>query len=267
MPEYSDRMNEGEKISTRSLRIGYSSGRCKVPILPELNAAASAGELIAVIGRNGIGKSTLLRTLAGLQPALEGEIKISGKDISEYTRMELARSIGYISTEVVRVNNMTVYDLAALGRFPHTNWLGYTDDEDRRKIRDALIKAGMEGFESRLLSELSDGERQRAMIARVISQDAGIMIMDEPTAFLDIAGRYEITRLAYDLTRAGKTIIYSTHDLDPALAMADKLWLILKETLIDGTPDELVSNGSVGRLFESSPIAFDVSTGKPVIMK
>lgn len=257
-------MDEKTILSISSLKIGYHSGRHGSSILPELNAAVSAGELIAVIGRNGIGKSTLLRTLTGLQPVLGGNIHLSGKDISEYTRLELARKIGYISTEVIKVSNMSVYDLVALGRFPHTNWIGSIDDVGREAISLAIKGAGLEGFELRAVSELSDGERQRAMIARVLAQDAEIMIMDEPTAFLDIAGRYEIIKLVYDLTRKGKTIIYSTHDLNPALATVDKIWLLLKEKLIDGTPEELIRNGSFEMLFDSSQLAFDPFSGKPL---
>lgn len=258
------KMKEDPLLSINSLRIGYSSGRRTCQVLPELNASASAGELIAVIGRNGIGKSTLLRTLTGLQPALGGNILLSGRKISEYSRMELARKIGYISTEVVRTSNMSVYDLVALGRFPHTNWIGTLDSDSREAITAAIGKSGMEGFEFRQVAELSDGERQRAMIARVLAQDAELMIMDEPTAFLDIAGRYEIIKLAYDLTRTGKTIIYSTHDLNPALTTADKIWLLFKDKLIEGTPDELISNGSFDRLFESSPINFSSLLHRPV---
>ncbi len=258
-------MKENAAISVNSLRIGYSSGRRAFPILPELNASACSGELIAVIGRNGIGKSTLLRTLAGLQQSLGGKIMISGKDISEYSRIELAGKVGYISTEVVKVSNMNVYDLVALGRFPHTNWIGYIDNNSREAITRAITEAGLEGFGFRLVAELSDGERQRAMIARVLAQDTEILIMDEPTAFLDIAGRYEIIKLVYDLTRSGKTIVYSTHDLNPALAVVDKIWLMLKDKLTEGTPQELIDNGSFGRLFESASFTFDPLSRRLVI--
>ncbi len=256
-------MKEDPVLSVNSLRIGYSSGKHSFQVLSELNASASAGELIAVIGRNGIGKSTFLRTLTGLQQPMGGSILISGREISEHSRIELARKIGYISTEVVRVSNMSVYDLVALGRFPYTNWIGTLDGDSREAISGAIGKAGMEGFEFRLVAELSDGERQRAMIARVLAQDAELMIMDEPTAFLDIAGRYEIIKLVHDLTRIGKTIIYSTHDLNPALTNADKIWLLVKDKLIEGTPDELICNGSFDRLFESSPVDFSSLLRKP----
>ncbi len=258
-------MNENIILSVRSLKIGYASGRHKYPVISELNASADKGQLIAVIGRNGVGKSTLLRTLTGIQPALGGDIMISGKDISGYSRMELARKTGYISTEVVRVSNMSVYDLVSLGRFPHTNWIGYLDSESREAISQAIRKSGLEGFEYRPVAELSDGERQRAMIARVLAQDAEIMIMDEPTAFLDIAGRYEIIKLIRDLTRNGKTIIYSTHDLNPALTAADKIWLLLKDQLMEGSPGELLNNGLLNLLFDSTDFIFDPETRMPVI--
>jgi iron complex transport system ATP-binding protein len=257
-------MMENTTLSFTSLRIGYTSGRHAFSILPGLNASACKGELIAVIGRNGVGKSTLLRTLTGLQPALGGNIMISGRNITGYSRMELARKIGYISTEAVKVSNMSVYDLVSLGRFPHTNWIGYLDPESRHTISLAILKSGLEGFEFRQVIELSDGERQRAMIARVLAQDAEIMIMDEPTAFLDIAGRYEIIKLVKDLAVNGKTIIYSTHDLNPALTNADKIWLLLKDSLIEGSPEELISNGSFNRLFESTSFTFDPETRRPV---
>jgi iron complex transport system ATP-binding protein len=258
------KMMENTTLSVRSLRIGYTSGKRTFSIMPEFDASACPGELIAVIGRNGVGKSTLLRTLTGLQPALGGNIIISGKNISDYSKMELARKTGYISTEAVRVINMSVYDLVSLGRFPHTNWIGYLDRESRDAISLAILKSGLEGFEFRPVSELSDGERQRAMIARVLAQDAEIMIMDEPTAFLDIAGRYEIIKLAQELAKSGKTIIYSTHDLNPALTTADKIWLLLKDRLIEGYPEELIRNGSINRLFESTSFTFDPETRRPV---
>ena len=172
-----------------------SQGKMKMFFFLRLLPVLNRGELIAVIGRNGIGKSTLLRTLTGLQPPLGGEILYSGKNIREYSRMELAQKVGYISTEIVKVSNMRVYDLVALGRFPHTNWIGKIEAKDHEVIMDALEKTSMVSFRRKFVSELSDGERQKAMIARILAQDTGIMIMDEPTAFLDVASKYEILHL------------------------------------------------------------------------
>ncbi len=254
--------NFSEMLTLNSLKIGYVSGRHENVLLPPLNACANKGELIAVIGRNGIGKSTLLRTLTGLQPSLGGEIFYSGKNIRDYSRMDLAQKVGYISTEIVKVSNMSVYDLVALGRFPHTNWMGKIDTKNHEVIMDAIEKTTMSAFCNRFVSELSDGERQRAMIARILAQDTGIMVMDEPTAFLDIGSKYEILHLMHLLSHKNeKTIIFSTHDLHMAISQSDKIWLILDNRLMEGAPEDLMIEGAFDHLFDSSPVQFNSENG------
>ncbi len=244
-------------LSVDLLKIGYGSG-C---LLPPLTASALRGELVAVIGRNGIGKSTLLRTIMGLQSSLGGDVLVNGKSISEFTRVQLARNIGYISTEIVKVSNMRVYDLVALGRFPHTNWIGRMDEKALAAIDDAIKKTGLKGFEERYISELSDGERQRAMIARVLAQDTDILIMDEPTAFLDVISKYEIVNLLRELTSEGRTVIFSTHDLNIAVNHADKIWLILDEKLIEGAPEDMILADIFKNLFNSEFVSFNRKEG------
>lgn len=245
-----------------SLEIGYSWGSNRRVLLPPLNAKAGSGELISVIGRNGIGKSTLLRTLTGIQSTLGGEIFYFGKNIREYSRLDLARIVGYISTEPVKVSNMNVYNLVALGRFPHTGWTGRIDAENHNVIMDAIGRAGMLDFTSRYIYELSDGERQRAMIARILAQNTPVMIMDEPTAFLDIGSKYEILHLMHLLSReSGKTIIFSTHDLQMAISQSDKIWLISGDTLEEGAPEDLLLKGSFEHLFDTSPVEFNAEQG------
>lgn len=249
-------------LSLESVLIGYTAGRREKSILPPLTASAGKGELIAVIGRNGIGKSTLLRTIAGLQKPLGGEILYGSRKITDYSRQELARNISYISTEVVKPGNMTVYELVALGRYPYTNWMGKIDPENHEVIVDALEKCSIGEFANRLISELSDGERQRAMIARILAQDTGIMIMDEPTAFLDVSGRYEILHLMHDISRkSGKSIIFSTHDLQSATTQADKIWLVLDDTLVEGAPEDLMIKGVFDKLFNFSAVQFNSVNG------
>jgi iron complex transport system ATP-binding protein len=249
-------------LTLDSLKIGYHSGKNENVLLPPLSASAKRGELIAVIGRNGIGKSTLLRTLTGLQRPLGGEILCDGKNITDYSRTELAQKIGYISTEIVKVSNMSVYDLVSLGRFPHTNWMGKIGIKDQKVISDALEKTSMKPFGRKLISQLSDGERQKAMIARILAQDTGIMIMDEPTAFLDVASKYEILHLMHTLSVTGdKTIIFSTHDLQMAIGQADKIWLILDDRLIEGAPEDLMISGAFDHLFTSTKIMFNSEDG------
>ncbi len=249
-------------LSVESLKIGYVSGRKAHVLLPPINASAEKGELIALIGRNGIGKSTLLRTLTGLQKPLGGEILYSGKNIAEYSLMELARKVGYISTEIVKVSNMRVYDLVALGRFPHTNWIGKIEAKDHEAIVDALNKTSMSSFRERFVAELSDGERQKAMIARILAQDAGIMVMDEPTAFLDVGSKYEIFHLMNMLSNENdKTIIFSTHDLQMAISQADKIWLILDDKLVTGAPEDLMMTGAFEHLFDPATVMFNSDEG------
>jgi iron complex transport system ATP-binding protein len=255
-------INKTEILSIKSLEIGYVSGRSINSLLPPVNAKAEKGDLIAVIGRNGIGKSTLLRTLAGIQSSLGGDIWYDGKNIRDYSRIDLAQKVGYISTETVKVTNMSVYDLVSLGRFPHTNWFGRIEAEDHAKIMDAIKKTSIPGFCNKFIAELSDGERQKAMIARILAQDSGIMIMDEPTAFLDVASKYEILQLMHLLTREDKkTIIFSTHDLNLAVSQADKIWVILDNQLKEGSPEDLMIDGTFDHLFESSVIRFNSENG------
>jgi iron complex transport system ATP-binding protein len=249
-------------LSLKSLEIGYVSGRKKNILLPPLNASAHEGELIAIIGRNGIGKSTLLRTLAGIQQNLGGDVSYFGKNINEYSGSDLALKVGYISTEAVRVANMSVYDLVSIGRFPYTNWIGKINTDDHLIIMNALEMTSMSSFCHKYITELSDGERQKAMIARILAQDTGLMIMDEPTAFLDIGSKYEILHLMHQLTRnSGKTIIFSTHDLQSAVSQSDKIWLLLDEQLKEGAPEDLMIEGAFDHLFESSHVKFNSADG------
>jgi iron complex transport system ATP-binding protein len=249
-------------LTLSSLEIGFRSGKSAKKLLPAMSATAGKGELIAIIGRNGIGKSTLLRTMAGLQPYLGGSLCIEGNNIENFSRKSLAEKVGYISTETVKVSNLSVYDLASLGRFPHTNWYGLIDAGNHDSVVKALEKAGMKDYAARMISELSDGERQRAMIAMVLAQDAVLMLLDEPTAFLDIRSKVEIMHLLRSLTREkGKTIIFSTHDFDAAISTADKIWLLLDGGFIEGAPEDLILGGYVDRLFDDSVISFNVHKG------
>jgi iron complex transport system ATP-binding protein len=254
-------MKNSEILSIDSLKIGYASGRQTRILLPPLTASAGRGELVAVIGRNGIGKSTLLRSIIGLQPSFGGNVLINGENLTDIPRLEIARRIGYISTEIIRVSNMKVYDLVALGRFPHTNWIGRIDSKSSKAISNAISRTGMSRLAGRYIAELSDGERQRVMIARILAQDADIMVMDEPTAFLDIMSRHEVVNLMLELAREGKTIIFSTHDFNIALNQADKIWLTLEDNLVEGAPEDLVISMAFDRLFDSDTVGFNADDG------
>jgi iron complex transport system ATP-binding protein len=246
-----------EILSLRSLLIGYRSGKTERVLLPPVDASSFKGELVAVIGENGIGKSTLLRTICGLHPSLGGSVFLKEKLIEDYNKNLVAKNIGYISTEPVRVSNMKVSDLVSLGRYPHTNWTGRLNSEDHEIIEEAIGNVGLQHLTNRYINELSDGERQRAMIARVLAQDTDILVLDEPTAFLDIKGKYEIIHLLHNLSRSKeKTIVFSTHDLIIALNEADKLWLAIRDSFIEGAPEDLILDGSFSSLFSSSLVRF-----------
>jgi iron complex transport system ATP-binding protein len=253
--------NKSVILSVNSLEIGYHTGKKVSRLISPLSANAREGELIAVLGRNGIGKSTLLRTLIGLQPFFGGEISLIGKNLNSYKKLDLAKLIGYISTEIVTVSNMRVYDLVALGRYPHTNWIGTIDPYSHQAIIHAINISGVTHLQNRFISELSDGERQKVMIARMIAQEAPIMIMDEPIAFLDISGKYDVVNLLLKLTRKGRTIIFSTHDFNVAMNQADKIWLLLEDKLIEGSPEDLMLHGAFNHLFDSSLVKFNPDDG------
>ena len=256
-------VRENEKILIiNRLSVGYGSGKSEKTVLSNIHVTAAKGELIAVIGRNGSGKSTLLRCIAGLQRYSSGNIYFEDTEIRKLSRKQLAKKVGYVSTEIVKVHNMSVYDLVSLGRFPHTDWTGRIDSENESRILKALSDTGMTEMSVRHISELSDGERQRAMITRVLAQDADLMIMDEPTAFLDIVGKHEIFDLLHRISKENKkTIIFSTHDLQMALNCADKIWALNNSELFESSPDDFISNGVFDKIFDSANIKYGIEHG------
>jgi iron complex transport system ATP-binding protein len=229
----------------------------------ELSLKALSGEMVALIGENGIGKSTLLKTIAGFQSPLAGALLINNKIASDYSSEELAREMSFVSTGIVRVANLTVREMVGLGRFPFTNWFGTLSAYDHIIIRDAIERVGLSGYEDRLINRISDGERQRAMIARALAQDTPIMVLDEPTAFLDISNKYEIVSILHKLAEEhGKCILFSTHDLNTALTMADRIWLMLNDQVIEGIPEEVAAKGYFEGLFpNNSQLYYDPEKG------
>lgn len=255
---------EKEKVDLliRDLGIGYLKGRERRLIKKGINLNASPGELVALIGSNGIGKSTLLRSLCGFQEVFDGRILLNGKSLAQYKRQDLACLLSFVSTEVVRVQNLCVRDLLSLGRFPYTNLFGTLKEEDDQIIDRSIQAVGMVGYENRMLSELSDGERQRAMIARTLVQDTPLIVLDEPTAFLDIRNKYEIIHLLHNLARTeNKTIVFSTHDLNIATSEVDKIWLMLDDEVVQGAPEDLILQGKYNKVFSGDNILFDLYGG------
>jgi iron complex transport system ATP-binding protein len=253
---HNDTSNTGSPESSRihririeGLQLGYGRGKKARKISGKIECNVSGGELVSLMGRNGSGKSTLLRTIAGLQDPLGGKIFLDGRPIEEFHRVELARMLGFVSTEVIRVEGLRVRDLIAMGRYPHTGWFGSFTSKDHEMVEKAIEMTSLEALRDRDMDELSDGERQRAMIARTLAQDTDILVLDEPAAFLDIGHKYEITMLLAELAREhGKTIVFSTHDLQLSLKESDRLWLMDAQGIIEGKPGDLRADGSIRKV-------------------
>lgn len=250
-------------LEIKNLEIGYPVSKGSFfSLFSGINLTASKGELIAIVGKNGVGKSTLLRSIAGLQHSNNGKVTINNKLIGDYSRSEFAGLVSFVSTEIIHVNNLRVFDLVALGRFPHTNWFGKLEEKDIIAVNKALEMVGMKSFANKNINEISDGERQRVMIARTLAQDTQIIILDEPTAFLDLPNKYEIVHLLNNLAKTeDKTIIFSTHDLNIAIQEVDKIWLMLSDGVKEGAPEDLILNETFNHLFEETKLSFDKVKG------
>jgi len=236
------------------LGIGYAKGR---ELLNKIDLRVGRGEMVALIGRNGTGKSTLLKSMIGLIPLLKGNCYLDGVSLNHYTIQQRAKVISYVSSQVSQLPSLSVRELVSLGRMPHTGWMGRFSGEDNKLVKKALTEVNMQHLIDRRLDQLSDGERQSALIARAFVQDTPLMVLDEPTAFLDIPNKYELIRLLSQFRNQGKSIVYSTHDLETALMCADKLWVIHQEVVREGAPEDLGVSGLFDALFDAAGIAFD----------
>jgi iron complex transport system ATP-binding protein len=245
-------------LRTRDLAVGYRTRRMRRAVLEHVNLAVDCGELVCLLGPNGIGKSTLLRTLARMQPLLWGSVELGGADLRSVSPAELARRLGVVLTERVAVEALTVRQIVGLGRYPHSGWFGALTDRDRRAMEWAIDAVGAHHLADRDFSRLSDGERQRVMIARALAQEPMVLLLDEPTAFLDVPSRVELMGLLRQLTRKRPlAVVVSTHDLELALRTADTIWLVMPGgELVTGAPEDVVLSGSIGQAFEGRQIRF-----------
>ena len=230
-------------------------------LLSDVCTSFEAGSLTALIGRNGTGKSTLLRAVAGLGPVAAGRVELCGQPLAEMTPRQRAATVAFVTTDKVRIANLTCEDVVSLGRAPYTNWIGRMQDTDRAVVEQALRLVGMSDFARKTMDRMSDGEGQRVMIARALAQDTPLILLDEPTAFLDLPNRYALAtllrRLAHD---EHKCILFSTHDLDIALSLCDSVALIDTPTLYTLPADEMAESGLLERLFSGEEARFDPAT-------
>ena len=250
-------------IQGKDLSIGYRTGKKEKIVHQHLNFQLHAGELTCLLGANGAGKSTLLRTLSASQPSLAGELHILNKPVSEYTEKERSRTIGVVLTDKTFTGGLSVYELVALGRQPHTGFFGRLTKEDRRIVEEAMENVGIAHKAKNYTAELSDGERQKVMIAKALVQECPLILLDEPTAFLDVVSRIEIMHLLHRLAiEQDKAILLSTHDIEQALVLSDKLWLLTKgEGLQYGVTEDIILSHRMDSLFPHKDIRFDYDHG------
>ena len=254
-----------ESVVLQNLSIGYVTKDSRKVVATGLNATINSGELTCLLGRNGIGKSTLLRTLSAFQPALDGDIIVHPSSLiphpsplTSLSDKQLSRIIGIVLTEKPDVQNMTIEELVGMGRSPYTGFWGTLDAEDEKIVRDAIRLVGIEVLQGRMVHTLSDGERQKVMIAKALAQQTPIILLDEPTAFLDFPSKVEMMRMLHRLAHEmNKTIFLSTHDVEMALQLSDQLWLMTAEGVHSGTPDELTADGSLADFIHIDGIHFD----------
>jgi iron complex transport system ATP-binding protein len=245
-------------LRTRDLAVGYRTRRARRAVLEHVSVTVDSGEFVCLLGPNGIGKSTLLRTIARMQRPLWGSVELGGADLRAVSHAELARRLGVVLTERVAVEALTVRQIVGLGRYPHSGWFGGLADRDRAAVDWAIDAVGVRHLAERDVSRLSDGERQRVMIARALAQEPLLLVLDEPTAFLDVPSRVELMGLLRQLTRDRPlAVVVSTHDLELALRTADTIWLVMPGgEIIAGAPEDVVLSGAIGQAFEGRQIRF-----------
>lgn len=255
-------------LKVEDLSIGYHSKNKPKLIAQSLNFSLQRGELIGLVGANGIGKSTLIRTLTKMQTEISGNIFINDTNLSELNLKQLSTELSIVLTEPLQNKNLTVYDLVALGRFPYTNWIGVLRENDHKEIQKALSLVGILDLKTQRCSELSDGQLQKVMIARALAQDTSIIVLDEPTTHLDMYHKAFVLKLLKNLSNeTGKTILFSSHEIDLAIQLCDNMIVMTDNGVHCSDPCQLIENGIFDNLFPKDLIGFDEESGRFKIKK
>ncbi len=256
-------MSNSPVISLTNLTVGYDDK----PVLSDITLNLEPGKLVCFMGPNGAGKSTLIRSICQFQPTLEGSILIEGRDIRDCTRQELAKKISVVLTDRLNAGQLTGREIISAGRYPYTGWSGRLQQEDWNMVESAMEKTGTRHLADRPFYEMSDGQRQKVMIARALCQHTPVIILDEPTAHLDLNNRVAIVTLLRQLAQQEKrAVLMATHELDLALQLADELWLAEPgKGILRGVPEDLVLNGLLDRVFQFK--GYDLKTGSVIASK
>lgn len=253
-------------LHTKNLNIGYTSKKGTINIASNINIELEAGKLITLIGGNGIGKSTLLKTITSIIPALEGQVFLSDKKIAEYSPETLAQNLSIVTTEKLPASNLTVSELIALGRHPYTNWMGTLTEDDFKHIEEAIKITNISHLQNKKHSEISDGQLQKVMIARALAQDTPLIILDEPTTHLDLFHKVAVFKLLKKLANENhKCILFSTHDIDLAIQLSDEMIVMTEDFCIQDQPCNLIEKGVFDTLFKDEHIIFDKTYGKFIV--
>lgn len=253
-------------LQATKISIGYTHKKEQKVIASNIDLSLEKGKLIALVGANGIGKSTLLRSITGIQKTLTGTVFLNEKNIHEMNALALAKNLSVVLTEKLPPSNLTVFELVALGRQPYTNWIGTLTDEDIEKVNDALKLTQIEHLASKKHYEISDGQLQKVLVARALAQDTPLIILDEPTTHLDLLHKVSLFKLLKKLTvETQKCILFSTHDIDMAIQLSDEMIIMTPETIVQDQPCNLISKGSFNTLFKDEHIVFDADKGKFII--
>jgi iron complex transport system ATP-binding protein len=259
-------MQVATTISCENLNIGYSSKKDSHVICSNISMQLETGKLYSLIGQNGIGKSTFLKTLTGILKPIQGTISILGKNILHWNEADFAKNVAIVLTEKIPTSNLTVFELIALGRQPYTNWLGNLSEIDLRIIYDAINLTELAEIQNKKITEISDGQMQRVLIARALSQNTPIIILDEPTTHLDLYHKVTLIKLLKKLANTtNKCILYSTHDVDLAIQLSDEMLLMYDEKIELDSPCNFIEKGTFDVIYKEDFIQFDATKGKFVI--
>ncbi|WP_225034742.1 ABC transporter ATP-binding protein [Winogradskyella sp. SM1960] len=254
--------NQHTILKANQLSIGYKSKKAETVVASNINFELQKGQLIGLVGANGIGKSTLLRTLIKVQPELSGSISLNNKDLKSTSFVALAKQLSIVLTEPLTSKNLSVFELVSLGRHPYTNWIGNLTEADTTIINDALVLVNILDLKDKKCYELSDGQLQKVMIARALAQDTDVIVLDEPTSHLDMYHKAYILKLLQKLTKeTGKTILFSSHEIDLAIQLCDTMIVMQKDNVVCDLPCQLISEGVFNSLFPEDLIVFDDKTG------
>lgn len=249
-------------LSAENLRIGYLLGKKEIKVCDGMNFELKRGELVALLGPNGAGKSTLLRTLSSSLQPLSGNVFYSGRLLKNISQRDLSRKISVVLTDHTQAGGLTVSELVSLGRQPYTGFFGRLKARDLRLVDEAINSVGLSFKSNSYMAELSDGERQKAMIAKALVQETDVLLLDEPAAFLDVASKLELMALLRQIAvERNCAVLFSSHDVEQALTLSDKLWLMSRDGLLCGCSEDMVLQGHLSDLFRSNNVRFDLGSG------